>query len=254
MDDFKTVGTTGPSGIDPQRICRIKNENTMKLSKIIAVIFLFSLISVLPVASAADECSDCGNVSGKVTVWKTKVKTTGPKSHKDVVVFLEDKNTRPLPQVKNRVNMDQKGLIFIPHVLPVQQGTTVTFLNNDTVEHNIFFLFEKTGETLDIGTWGQGISVDHTFNERGVVITLCKLHLEMAAYIIVLDNPYFTATVISEVSQEAAYTISNVPPGNYSLRTWHKKLRMKGMKTDIIVESGKTTQSDIMITKKKYAK
>lgn len=226
----------------------------MKNHIILTGILSFYLIWALSIASASDECSDCGSVSGKVKVWKTKVNTIGPKSYKELVVFLENTSGKTFPKVKKLAKMDQKSLIFIPHILPVQQGTTVRFLNNDTVEHNIFFLFEKTGETLDIGTWGKGISVDHTFQKSGVVITLCKLHLEMAAYIIVLDNPYFTGTVISEDSQEAAYEIPNVPPGNYNLKAWHKKLKMKGMQSQITVESGKTTQSDITITKKKYAK
>ena len=231
-----------------------KNETTMKKYTRLAGIFSFYLICTLSTAAASDECTDCGSVSGKVTVWKTNVKTSGAKSDKDVVVFLENTNGKTVPKGNRRVKMDQKSLIFIPHILPVQQGTTVTFLNSDTVEHNIFFLFEKTGETLDIGTWGQGISVDHTFTKSGVVITLCKLHLEMAAYTIVLDNPYYTGTAISEDSQEAAYEILNVPPGNYRLKAWHKKLKMKGTQAQITVESGKTTQSDITITKKKYAK
>lgn len=226
----------------------------MKNHIILAGILLFYLVFTLSTASASDECHDCGAVSGTVKVWKTTVKTTGPKSDKDVVVFLENTSAKPVPMVNKPVMMDQKSLIFLPHVLPVQTGTTITFLNSDTVEHNIFFLFEKTGDTLDIGTWGQGISVDHTFQKSGVVITLCKLHLEMAAYIIVLDNPYFSGAVISEATQEAVYEILNVPCGNYMLSAWHKKLMMKGPQIEIRVESGKTTESDIMITKKKYAK
>ncbi len=35
--------------------------------------------------------------------------------------------------------MDQKGLVFNPHVLVVQQGTTVEFQNSDSVQHNVFW-------------------------------------------------------------------------------------------------------------------
>ncbi len=49
----------------------------------------------------------------------------------------------------------------------------------------------RPADTLDIGTWGQGVSVDHTFEEAGTIITLCKLHLEMAAYIVVVESPWF---------------------------------------------------------------
>lgn len=222
------------------------------IKSIIGVSVCFFIM--LPLAYASEECADCGAVSGTIKVWKTKVKTKGPKSYKEVVVFLEDANGKTYAPVDKLVQMDQKSLIFVPHVLPIQKGTTVRFLNNDTVDHNVNFLFEKNGETLDIGTWSQGVSVDHTFKESGIVITLCKLHLEMAAYIIVLDNPYFTKAVIDADSQQATYTISNVPPGKYILKIWHKKLRMKGKQADINVENGNTIQADITITKKKYAK
>ena len=35
--------------------------------------------------------------------------------------------------------MDQKGLLFIPHVLAVPVGSTVEFLNSDPVQHNVFW-------------------------------------------------------------------------------------------------------------------
>ncbi len=223
-----------------------------KIKPILALVVALAFIQ--PAVCISEECPDCGTVSGTIKVWKTKAKTKGPKSYKDVVVFLEDKSGKTYPPVDKRVSMDQKSLIFTPHVLVIQKGTAVTFLNNDNVDHNVYFLFEKTGETLDIGTWGQGISKDHTFKESDIVITLCKLHLEMAAYIIVLDNPYYAEAVIDADSQQATYTIPNVPPGKYILKVWHKKLKMKGKQAEITVESGKTTQSDITITKKKYAK
>lgn len=204
-----------------------------------------------PVAMAADT----GTVSGTISVWKTKVNTEGPKSDKDVIVFLEDTNRKTWPPYSGKtVSMDQKGLVFIPHVLPVQKGTTVRFLNNDTVEHNVYFLFEKTGKTIDIGTYQQGVSVDHRFDESGDVITLCKLHLEMAAYIVVFDNPLFCLATVNAETQTASYALNHVPPGKYILKTWHKNLKMQGKQVPITVEAGKITAQDIVITRSKYLK
>jgi plastocyanin len=221
---------------------------------IVYIVVLSCIFATAPYAFTSEEFPDCGSVSGTVKVWKTKVKTKGPKSGNEVVVYLEEAGGDSFPVVKGLVSMDQKSLIFIPHVLPIQKGTTVKFLNSDTVDHNVYFIFEKTGETLDIGTWGQGMSVDHTFSESGVVITLCKLHLEMASYVVILDNPYYDLAVIDDGTQQASYTIENVPSGKYILKTWHKKLKMKGKQASITVERGKTTTFDITITKNKYAK
>jgi plastocyanin len=213
-----------------------------------------ALTLVCQTVYASGQCPDCGSVSGTINVWKTKAKTKGPKGDKEVIVFLVDKSGKTYPLPEKIPFMDQKSLIFLPHVLAIQKGMTVRFLNNDSVDHNVYFLFEKTGETLDLGTYPQGIHVDHTFEKPGNVIVLCKLHLEMAAYIKVLDNPFFNLAVIDGDSQKGSYKIENVPPGDYVLKTWHKKLRMKGKQARITVESEKTTDFDITITKKKYVK
>lgn len=220
--------------------------------KIFAAMFLVCLLAMsMPGATAW--CADTGTVSGTITVWKTKVNTQSSKSDKEVIVFLEDLNGKTWPLSGGKtVSMDQKGLVFIPHVLPIQKGATVRFLNNDTVEHNVYFLFEKTGKTVDIGTYRQGISVDYRFDESGEVIALCKLHLEMAAYILVFDSPLFCLATIKEETQAASYSLNNVPPGKYILKTWHKNLKMQGKQAQITVEAGKTTPLDIVITRSKY--
>ena len=221
-------------------------------TKCFAAVLVYAAF-MIGLSGVVAECEQCGAVSGAVELWKAKVRTEGPKNGKDVLVLLEDGNGREFPAADALVSMDQKGLVFIPHVLPVMKGTTVRFLNNDNVDHNICFLYEKTGETLDLGTWGYGISRDYRFLEPGVVITLCKLHLEMAAYVVVFANPYFVPAAIDADTQKASFLIENVPPGGYVLNVWHKKLRMKGKPQPITVEAGKTIVRDAVITKAKYA-
>ena len=216
-------------------------------------ILILSLI-ILPVSVRADDANPAGGtITGSIKVWKTKVKAEGPKNDKTVVVYLESAESLP-PATGKHLKMDQRGLVFLPHVIAVQKGTSVEFLNNDPEKHNVYFLYDKTGETLDLGTWDKGQSVTHTFTETGNVIVLCKLHLEMAAHIIVLDNPYFCEAEIDAKTQKASYKIENVPPGKYILKTWHKKLKMKGKQAEVTIERDNTTQLDIVITKRKYAK
>jgi len=195
-----------------------------------------------------------GSVSGVIRVEKARVKTTGAKSFRDVIVYLKPKVSGEYPPPDAHAVMDQKGLVFIPHVMAVQKGATVDFLNSDHDRHNVYFLYDDTGETLDIGTWGPGQSVSHTFEKTGLVITLCQLHLEMAAYIMVLEHPFFTVREIDAETLSAEYEIKGVPPGQYVLEAWHKKLKMKGEKVAVAVAAGKTTAADIVITRAKYAK
>ena len=46
--------------------------------------------------------------------------------------------------------LDQKSLVFQPHILVVQQGDTVDFLNSDNVGHNVFWI--SVGGNKKLGT------------------------------------------------------------------------------------------------------
>jgi hypothetical protein len=70
----------------------------------------------------------------------------------------------------------------------------------------------------------------------------------------VLENPFFTVVSIDQDTQSAAYEISGVPAGNYVLKAWHKKLKMKGGAAGVTVPAGRRASADIVITKAKYAK
>lgn len=206
-----------------------------------------------------------GTIKGTVSIYRTRVKTTGSKSDKDVVVYLEKVAGNDFsPPVKQK-RMDQKALVFIPHVLTIQKGTTVEFLNNDNDKHNVYLFDDKTGKEIVVGTAPPKQSLFQRFDkpnkdklekdgEPKTLIILCKLHLEMAAYIAVFDNPFFTVASIDGKPQKAQYTMKNVPPGKYQLNIWHKKLKLRGGSKEIVVEQGKTTTVDFEITKAKYAK
>lgn len=214
--------------------------------------FLVAATAIL--AASIGKAGSAGTVTGTIAVEQTRVKTDGPKSFKDVIVSLTAKSPGEHPAPAKHVEMDQRGLVFIPHVMAVQAGTPVDFLNNDNDRHNVYFLYEDTGKTLDIGTWGPGQTVTHTFDRPGEVITLCQLHLEMAAYILVFDHPFFTVAEIDEGTQSAGYALDNVPPGLYQLEVWHKKLKMKGEPIPVEVKAGQAVHVDVAITRSKYAR
>ena len=188
---------------------------------------------LVAVSANGNDVPDLVSVSGTIQVTNTKLKTEGAKSDKEVIVYLERVDGAKMPPPIDHAVLDQSRLVFIPHVMAIQAGTTVDFVNSDTTDHNVFCVDEccklveditkKKPAFLDLGNFPGGETASHTFSTPGEGVMLCKLHPEMAAYIIVVDTPYFTVAEIDGTSQTAGFTIENVPPGNYLLKTWNKR-------------------------------
>lgn len=225
-----------------------RSEGRRWLAAALGPVLALALLAAVPPGSST------GTVAGTVTVDRVALRTDGPKHDRDVVLYLEPVGGPPTAEapapVTGRAAMDQRGLVFIPHVLAVQRGTTVTFLNNDNDQHNVYFLFDETGETLDIGTWGPNVSVDHRFTEPGEVIVLCKLHLEMAAYIVVVDGPHFVQADLGASGRSASFTIPDVPAGEYRLHAWHKKLKQRGGAAKVTVTGGGRSEVAVVLAKR----
>jgi hypothetical protein len=117
--------------------------------------------------------------------------------------------------------MDQKGLMFQPHILVVQVGTTVEFLNSDKVAHNVFWpsLMQGTKKLpgKNLGTWPTGEKRPFKFDQPGVAALLCNVHPEMSGYIVVAPTPYYAKT-----DKNGDYRIENVPDGQYTVVAWHE--------------------------------
>lgn len=182
--------------------------------------------------SESESDNKTGSIRGKVQVLSSG-------NPANVVVYIKNTGNMNFPPPEKHAIMDQKNLTFIPHVLPVLKGTTVDFLNSDHVKHNVFSP-DRIARRFNLGTYGKGEKRSHTFNKAGDAVILCNVHPEMEAYVVVLPNPFFAIT-----DEEGYFHIKNVPAGQYTIRTWHEKLR--GISKKITVESGKTTQLHIIL-------
>ena len=160
----------------------------MKLSFAIAV----ALISASVLASA-------GTISGKVSG------VFGPS-----VVYVNAIPGQTFPGPAKRALMGQKGMAFLPHVLAVQQGTTVDFVNGDKVAHNVFWPSISGNRSLEhnLGTWSYGETRSFTFTRPGVVPLLSNRDPKMAGFIVVSPTPYFETA-----DNSGNYKIANVPDG-----------------------------------------
>ncbi len=172
-----------------------------------------------------------GDIEGKVGGMKGKS-----------VVYVDTISGKTFPAPKEHPVIDQKGLLFQPHIVVVQQGTTVDFLNSDNVQHNVFWSSvgadKKAGHNL--GTWPKGEKRSFTFDKPGVVPLLCNVHPEMAGYLVVSPTPYF-----AETDDAGNYTIKDVPDGSYTVVVWHEGAKNQSKPVTV---SG-STKADFTVSK-----
>jgi plastocyanin len=160
---------------------------------------------------------------------------------KNVVVYLE--STSPLPPEVAAGNpgtyvMSQADSTFVPHVLPVLQGSTVEFPNSDPVFHNVFSLSKPA--TFDLGRYPKGGSKSVRFDKPGIVKVFCHLHSDMSAVVLVRDNPFFTIP-----QEEGGFRIDGIPPGEYRAYAWHERAEL--VTETVRIEPGRTAVIEFSI-------
>lgn len=159
---------------------------------------------------------------------KGKVKAQGAKHNGDAVIYIDKIPGKTFQPPKEHATMDQKNLVFIPHVLPVLVGTTVDYLNSDDVLHNVFTP-DGCAQKFNLGTWPKGQVRSYTYKEPGcIAVMLCNVHPEMEAYIVVLETPYYAVS-----AKDGSYVIKNVPAGKYTLKIWHEKLKGESVSVEV---------------------
>ena len=158
----------------------------------------------------------CLSSSGRAAELKGKVNAVGLRSAENIAVYVDAVPGKTFPTPAQHVTVDQSHLAFAPHVVVVQQGTTVEFKNDDNVGHNVYWPAVHHDKKLahNMGTWPQGLSKPFTFTEVGDVPLLCNVHPEMSGYIFVVPTPYFAVT-----DKDGNFLIKDVPPGQYTLKT-----------------------------------
>lgn len=188
-------------------------------------------IAALVSMTAFSTAAFAGSIHGKVSGVKGQS-----------VVYIEAVPGKTFPAPAQHVTVDQKGLMFSPHIVAIQLGTTVEFLNSDSVAHNVFWPAisgnKKLGQNL--GTWPQGQRKSFKFDNPGIVPLFCNVHPDMAAYLIVSPTPYFAVT-----DKSGVYKIDNVPDGSYTVTAWNEGAKNK---SNPVTVSGDAT-ADFTLTK-----
>jgi plastocyanin len=179
----------------------------------------------------------------KANEIKGKVSVQGIKSAENIAVYVDVIPDKKFDAPKDPVVVDQRKMAFVPHVVAIQQGTTVEFLNSDSVGHNVYWPSISGNKKLahNLGTWPKGEKKAFQFNDPGVASLLCNVHPEMSGYVVVAPTPYFAVT-----DKDGNFEIKNVPAGKYTLKTWSEDGKPTTQAVDV---SGATASVELTVKK-----
>lgn len=182
------------------------------------------LVAILFGALLVASSVQAGDVNGKVAA-------VGLQSAKDIAVYIDAIPDKKFDPPTQHVSVDQRNLIFVPHTIVILRGTTVDFLNSDQVAHTVYWPSIGGDKNLHhrLAIISAGQKGSFQFNDLGSAQILCNLHPKMVGYVVIVPTPYFALTDF-----DGAFTLKNVPPGTYTLKTWS--------------EDGKPTSQTIKVT------
>jgi plastocyanin len=144
---------------------------------------------------------------------------TGPGGElANVFVYIKQVNGN-YPAPSTPVVIDQHGCQYRPHALALQVGQPLQIKNSDATLHNIHAL-PNVNPQFNEGQPVQGMVSTKKFDKAEITPfrIKCDVHGWMKAFMAVMPHPFYS------VSQgNGSFTISNLPPGQYTIVAWHEK-------------------------------
>lgn len=135
---------------------------------------------------------------------------------RDAVVTVSDGKTEPgsaATAANRRMVMDQINMLFLPQVLLVPVGASVSFPNSDTVSHQVYSF--SRAKTFQLPLYKGITHAPILFDKPGLVVLGCNIHDSMVGYIYVTDAHWFGQT-----DAQGKLNLNNVTAGQVTVTVW----------------------------------
>ena len=140
-----------------------------------------------------------------------------------VVVWLDDiRRGKSLP-LERRLELESNKCRLLPRVQAGVVGSAVNVLGHDALRQHLYFLAGGEREAramVLLDSDEQVIPTERPFVAPGLVIVRDADRPWPTAYVAVFDHPYFAIT-----APDGSFSIDDIPPGRYTLRTWHERTK-----------------------------
>ena len=159
----------------------------------------------------------------------------------DAVVYAEPVGAAvPASHDLAHVKIDQVNKEFVPLVTVVRTNTEINFPNSDNFRHSIYSFSQPKIFTTKLYSGKQAPPV--LFDKPGVVVLGCNIHDMMAAWVVVVDTPYFTKTGASGTG-----LLKGLEPGDYRLSVWYPGPQFQPSTSQVHVAADGRTQVAVAV-------
>ncbi|HYD25869.1 MAG TPA: methylamine utilization protein [Croceibacterium sp.] len=149
----------------------------------------------------------------------------------DAVVIVDAPGRAPAP---TRVTINQRDMQFVPSVVVVPVGSTITFGNLDPFRHHVYSF--SPPRKFELKLFGQGQTRPVQFDRPGLVAIGCNIHDSMQAFVHVVDTPF-----ASKTDAAGRVTIRGLPGGSHKVRVWHALLRAPANQVTLTADPSRST-------------
>jgi hypothetical protein len=118
---------------------------------------------------------------------------------------------------KSKVEIDQKGCEFVPHVSAMHKNQSLVFKSSDPVAHNVHYTAFTNGDLNQMLAANGSYTQKFASAERRACRLVCDIHTWMIAYFFVFDHPFFAVT-----KADGSFEIQGVPAGTQNVVVWHE--------------------------------
>ncbi len=138
----------------------------------------------------------------------------------NVVVYVKggDLQKYSFPTPAQPVLLDQRGCMYVPHIVALMTNQPLEVRNLDKTTHNVHALPVDNPEWNESQPIGAPPIKQRFAVPENAIPLQCNVHPWMKAYVFVFANPYFAVT-----AKDGKFEINNLPPGTYTVEAWQEK-------------------------------